>query len=83
MSGAVLRLLAVGLMLPAITTTASGDDANTSSLQVVPNFAPASVERAPAQRDLPPPEWQKGITYTPLYDHSDNLLSRRSRLSLE
>lgn len=83
MGGAALRLLAVGLLLPAIATIASGDEATTPSLQVVPSLSPASVERAPAQWVLHSPEWQKDITYTHLYHPNDNLLSRRSRLSLE
>ncbi len=83
MGGIALRLLASGMMLPAITTIVSGDDALTSSREGVPNLSQASIERAPAQRNIPPPVWQKGITYTHLYHPSDNLLSRRSRLSLE
>ena len=81
MSSHTLKLLAATMALLASVTTVSGDIL-TSPLQVITNLSQKSAETTPAQRETHPPVWQKGITYTHLFDLNHNLLSRRSRLSL-
>lgn len=52
-------------------------------VQAISDHEHVSHGRLPTMRETQPPVWQKGITYTHLYHHNNNLLSGRSPLSLK
>ena len=78
-----MRLPALLMALRGMAFAADGDEPLATVVQAISNHSHVSHGRLPTMGETQPPVWQKGITYTHLYHHSNNLLSGRSLLSLK